>query len=213
MEILSFPLVFLQMHSTKINKFHLNPKGPSTLDSLWSLSLLLKERQIKITRSDMSKENKGSIALAIERCELSTTLSSTHKAAQFGFGIKFQAAFVLSGIHILVSARLEFWLCCQSSLWFVLTSPTFLSKREIKFPLHIPDSSASWYSWRAYMNSFHSFKGFKFLNGPVRFWCITDYSMSSNYLLTDSNHCLFVLLNDSEDFRRLRNCHSFCSSL
>lgn len=94
-----------------------------------SLSLSLKERQIKIARSDMNKENKERVnRLGQRMCVSLQQHSSTHKAALWLWD---RATFVFSGIHVLVSVCLKLWLCYQSCLRFILTPSIFLREREI----------------------------------------------------------------------------------
>lgn len=177
-----------------------------------SLSLLLKERQIKIARSDMNKENK-------ERVNSLGHRTCVSLEQRFVALTKQRFAFGMSSRLLLYSQDPR---ACFSQPQTLVVLPVFsaahpdiihLSQQKRNSLSKLPDSSAPWYSWRACMNSFHSFKSFKSWDGPVRFWYITNHLMSSNYLLTDSNHFLFILLNDFEDFRRLRSYHSFCSSL
>lgn len=160
----------------------------------------------------MSKENKGCIALSTELCvSFQQQFQATHKATLWLWN------WVSSCFCIPRDPR-----ACFSLPWALVVLPIFsvvhpafihLSQQKRNSWLKLPGSSVSWYFWRSNVNCFHSFKSFKLLDGPVRFWYITDHLMSSNYLLTDSNRFIFMLLNDFEDFRRLRSCHSFCTSL
>lgn len=94
-----------------------------------SLSLFLKERQIKIARSAMNKENKERVnRLGQRMCVSLQQHSSTHKEALWLWD---RATFVFSGIHVLVSVCLKLWLCYQSCRQFILMPSIFLSKTEI----------------------------------------------------------------------------------
>lgn len=99
------------------------------------LPLLLKERKIKIAISDMNKENTEKVdSFGYRTCVSLQQHFLALTKQHFGFGVEFQAAFVFSGIHVFFSACPKLWLCCQSSLQFMLTSSILLSKREISCP-------------------------------------------------------------------------------
>lgn len=133
MEVLSFPLVLLQMHDTKINKCHLSPKGPSSLDSLACLCSWKKDKLRLLEVIWTEKTKKGSIALATEHVwALSNALWHSQSSALPLEWVP--GCFCILRIHVLVSASLKLWLCCQSSLQLILTSSIFLSKREIPCP-------------------------------------------------------------------------------
>lgn len=95
-----------------------------------SLSLSLKERQIKIARSDMNKENKERVNRLGQRMCVGLQQHFLALTKQH-FGFWDRATFVFSGIHVLVSVCLKLWLCYQSCRQFILMPSIFLSKTEI----------------------------------------------------------------------------------
>lgn len=135
-----------------------------------SLSLLLKENQIKTARSDMPRESKetGRVnSLSHKMCVSIQQYFLILIQQHFGFEITFKAAFVVLGLYMLVSGRLKLWFCYQFSLQSTLESSIFLSTRCILVQI-ISQFFRFIVSWKILPKLFSQPSKFHVIKSPVQ---------------------------------------------